>query len=362
MTKSLFLDYTERHFKGIVLAQYRKLNGISEGAVKPYLFQKYLDTRFSIDGRYSTLTGLFKNVIADYVDIDSPAPLKSRGSKGVATGEIPDISNKYQLTAKQIRDIRAMKRDNVNEQQIIDELFADAKLAQNNIYELHDYSFIKSLCEGVLEVDQEVSDGVSVRASFGYKDANQFKVTTVNSISVQDVEQIFNKAKLDGNIVDTVFIDAVALGRIAKSQSFKEEFAFDAGFVGTTIPNLTTAKIAEFFKRKWNCDLETGVDRGFLKQRSGVDTTLKAWTDGIIIFTSAKNLGSLVWSYTIEHDSESRADGVKYVEAGHILLSKFSETDPYTEVTKADAKALPVIANADGIYRLDSNVAITPAG
>lgn len=346
---------------GIVLAVVRKLNGVNADNVKPYLHQRYLKPKFSVDGRWASLSALFKNVLADYVALDSPAPLKARGSRGLAEGDIPKAGNKYALTEKQFEDIENMILRGMSDKEIIDELFADAKNSVTNIFELNEYSFLKGLCDGVLEADQDVSNGVAIRANFRYLAANQFKAKAAKAISVEDIDKVVKKAKADGNVIKTLFLDAISLDRISKSQTFKEEFAFNAGFVGQTIPNLTSSKIAEFFQSKWKITLETNVDRTFIVQKNGVDKSVRPWADGVMIFTSSDNLGGLVYSKLVEHTRKSKK--ADYVEANeYILVSKFSKIDPLVEYTKAEAKVLPVIGGVEGIYRLDSNEAALPEG
>lgn len=363
MAKSLFLNYTEAHYAGYILAKHRKINGLSEGAIKPYLFQQKLDTKYSADGKWSTITGLFKNVLADYVDIDSPAPLKARGTRGRADGEIPDISNKYHKSAKQMRDIRTMIAtlatnpslgDNYVKQ-IIEELFRDDANALNNVYELHEYSFLKGFSNGVFEVDQDVSNGVTLRANFQYIDSHLFKTDSYATITIDDINKITDKAKADGNVLKEVYIDATAMAKIKKDASFKEQFVFNKDIIAdaSKLPNLTSSKVVEFFKDEWGLTVITdGVDRTFISQKDSVETTVKPWADGVMMFTSSSNIGSLIWTHTEEYFSPT--EGVKYQLAGHVLMSKFSTTDPKSESTKAETRALPVIGAVEGIYRLET--------
>lgn len=362
-TQSLFLNYTEAHYANYILAQHRKINGISEGAIKPYLFQSKLNTVYSADGNWSSITGLFKNVLADYVDIDSPAPLKARGTRGVAQGEIPDISNKYVKSAKQLRQIRTMIASfSTNsalgadyEKQIIQELFRDDANSLQNVYELHEYSFLSGFSNGVLEVEQNISAGTTLRADFRYIKSHDFKSENFTTITVDDINQISDKAKNDGNTLVEVYIDNVAMAKIKKDPSFKQQFAFSKDIVADAekLPNLTDTKVKEFFKDEWGLTVITdGVDRTFIAQKDGVDTTVKPWAEGVMVFTSSIQVGSLVWSHTEEYFAPT--ESVKYQLAGHVLMSKFGTTDPKSEGTKAEARALPVIGAVEGIYRLET--------
>lgn len=368
-TQSLFLNYTEAHFAGYVLAKYRKLN--PEGIDKPYLYQSKLDKKYSADGKWSTLTGIFKNVLADYVDIDSPAPLKARGSRGIADGEIPDVSNSYHMSAKQLRSVRNMiAQYSTNpdlgadyEKQIIEELFSDDVNALANIHELHEFTFLKGFSEGVFEVGKDISNGVSLRADFRYKPDHLFDTANNTTISVDDINQVVDKSKEDGNTIIEAYIDKTAMAKIKKDPSFKEQFAFNKDIIADAekLPNLTNQKVIEFFADEWGIKVITsGVDRTFKVQKDGSETTVKPWADGVIMFSSSEKLGALVWTHTEEYYSPT--DGVKYQLTGHVLMSRFGTTNPKTDTVKAETRALPVIGAIEGIYRLNSNVTEIPVG
>jgi hypothetical protein len=358
MVKSFFLDKIE-HLQGVVTAVVKKYNGKNE-ETETFLYQTHLDKKLSIDGRWSSVIGMFKRLVADYVAVGAPATLKSRGSKGVAEGEIPKVSNKYQLTEKQFEDIQTMEQKGVAIKDIIRELFQDAVNAVLNIYRRNEMSFLGGLCNGVIAVDKEVSDGTEIRANFGYKQENEFKVIAANKVEVEDIQAIVDKSIADGNRITTLFLDNASLTKLKNSTSLRQSFANNAGVVlsnGGDYPVLNAQKVKEYFLSEWGITLITGVDKTFQLEDNGNTKSHKPWTDGIMIFSTSSVVGSLIHSYTVEHTH--RLKQADYAEADYILVSKYGDLDPLVEFTKAEAKCLPVISNADGIYRLDSNVAKT---
>lgn len=361
MVKSFFLDYIN-HFQGMVTAIVKKYNGTNEQE-ETFLYQTHLEKKLSIDGRWTSLTGMFKRLIADYVAIGSPATLKSRGSKGMAQGEIPKVSNKYQMTEKQFEDIENMIRQGVEEKTIIQELFEDTKAAITNIFRLNEYSFLYGLCNGVVAVDKNVSKGTEIRADFGYKEENKFKVATKDKIEVNDIEAILKKAKDEGNTITTLFLDDASLTKLKNSISLRQAFSNDSGIVladENKYPLLNAQKVKEYFLSEWGVTLVTGVDKTFQIEDNGETKTVKPWTNGTLVFSTSSSVGALVYSKTIEHTRRQKT--ADYAEADYILVSKFGELDPLVEFTKAETKVLPVISNADGIYVLNSNEAALPAG
>ena len=57
MVKSFFLDYIN-HFQGMVTAIVKKYNGTNEQE-ETFLYQTHLEKKLSIDGRWTSLTGMF---------------------------------------------------------------------------------------------------------------------------------------------------------------------------------------------------------------------------------------------------------------------------------------------------------------
>lgn len=359
MVKSFFLDQESRlkAFTGIVLAVVRKYGSGKQNDVdadETFLYQTHLESKYSIDGRWTTIRGKFKRLVADYVAIGAPATLKSRGSKGSAEGKIPKVSNKYSMDEQQFKDLESMIRNNDDETEIIREITDDAKNAILNIYRLNEYTFLHGLQNGVAAVGKDVSKGVEIRADYGYEDDQKLNVATAGKIEIEDVQKLIDGARKKPSVL---FIDAVSLGRIRNSLSFRAAVANGANVVledATKYPVLNISQVENYFAQEWKIKLVQDVDKTFEVQNNetGESDIVKPWTDGVMVFASSNVVGKLFNSKTVEHGRRSKT--ADYAEADYILISKFGELDPLVEFTKAEAEVLPVI-NADGIYVLNTN-------
>lgn len=357
MVKSFFLDQEGRlkAFRGIVLAVVKKYGSGKKdvNADETFLYQTHLEPKYSVDGRWTTIRGTFKRLVADYVAIGSPATLKTRGSKGSAEGKIPKVSNKYSMDEQQFKDLETMIRNNEDEKEIIKEITDDAKNAILNIYRLNEYTFLSGLQNGVAAVGRNVSKGTEVRADYGYTDDQKLNVAVAGTVEVSDVQKVIDNARKKPT---TLFIDAVSLSRIKNSLSFRAAVANSANVVledATKYPALNTAQVENYFATEWKIKLVYDVDKIFENENEKAETEIvKAWTDGAMVFASSPKVGNLVNSKTVEHTRRSKL--ADYAEADYILISKFGELDPLVEFTKAEAEVLPVI-NADGIYVLNTN-------
>ena len=97
------------------------------------------------------------------------------------------------------------------------------------------------------------------------------------------------------------------------------------------------------------------VDSSFkIENKDGSKTTIKPWEEANIVGIPEEVVGRLVYG-TLAEETNPVA-GVTYQKSGsHVLLSKYSKTDPLEEFTAAQAICLPVIDGADGIYLLKAD-------
>ena len=360
MVKSFFLDIESRvnAFKGIVLAVVKKYGSgnVNGDAEETFLYQTHLQSKKSVDGRWTTIRGRFKRLVADYVAIGSPATLKSRGSKGFAEGKIPKVSNKYRMDEQQFKDLERMIREAENSQDeldIIKEITEDSKNSILNIYRLNEYTFLTGLQNGQAAVGRDVSKGTEIRADYGYDEDQKRNTKTADTIEISDVQDLIDKARKKPRVL---FIDNVSLGRIRNSLSFRAGVANAANVVledSSKYPVLNIQQVESYFSTEWGINLIRGVDKTFeVQQEDAEEEVVKAWTDDVMVFSSSPIVGALFSTKTVEHTR--RQPQAEYAEADYILVSKFGDVDPLVEFTKAEAEVLPVI-NADGIYVLNSN-------
>ncbi len=97
------------------------------------------------------------------------------------------------------------------------------------------------------------------------------------------------------------------------------------------------------------------VDSAFkVEKADGTRVSVKPWEEANIVALPGENVGRLVYG-TLAEETNPVA-GVNYQKSGsHILVAKFSKTDPLEEFTSAQALAIPVIDGVNGIYILHAD-------
>ena len=359
MEKSLYFEYTEKWFPGLVREIVEKLNEVrTDRNALTYLYRQHLTPQYSADGRWASVTAEYTRVAADVVSLDSELPLKSRDAITTATGSIPKLGLKLYLTEKQMKDLDAMIATNTPPAQVIQNMFADVPRVIEAIYERIEDMFLSELSSGVGVSTR--SGGTGVRIDVGFLPENKFYASvlwsnTENSAPLDDIQKIFDKALADQNNITDVFADDTALNNLYKSKQVRGQYAFNQGIAtqaGSNVPVLDYEKVASVFQAKWGITLHR-VARKIKTELNGKKQNHTPWATGVMTFTCSDQLGDLVWTNCAE--ATRPVAGVVYETVDDfILTSRYSQNDPLREFTSSQAMVVPILSNVDQIYTIDS--------
>ena len=168
---------------------------------------------------------------------------------------------------------------------------------------------------------------------------------------------MFDKANEDSNTITQVYLTQKYFNYLRNSTQAKLLTATFENQVITNIAYLPVPSRAAFLEALGD---EFGatfhiVDSVFkVENANGTTTSVRPWTEANIIGTPAEVVGRLVYG-TLAEETNPVAN-VAYQKSGsHILLSKYSKTDPLEEFSAGQSLCLPVIDGADSIYMLTAN-------
>ncbi|MBB6109718.1 hypothetical protein SAMN05421821_105136 [Mucilaginibacter lappiensis] len=355
METSAFVKWVAKYLPGVTIRIIKTLNDTSNPL--PYLFKTLLKPQFSVDGKWEALIQENVLVSADYVAMDSSAPLKKRDSMGKASGEIPKMAMELWLNEKQLTDLDSLIAQNGSDAQIVAELFKDTKKTLGGAYELNEATFLEALSTGQAIVSDADNVGTGIRMDYGYLSENKFGVAKLLTDSTykywDDVQKIVDKATLDGNAIQVAYTDGPTINLIAALDQTKQLYAFGQNFVGNNIPAPDIDQLNAFTKKRYGF-VFAPVNRSIRKEKNGKRQTKKPWKAGSIVYTSAGQVGSLVYAKLAEQNHP--VAGVTYeLVDGYILISKYRKNEPaVSEYTKMQARVVPVISNVDEIYLQDT--------
>nr|WP_309924085.1 MULTISPECIES: major capsid protein [unclassified Arcicella] len=355
MEQSLFIEWVNKWFPGITTRVVQELNDAKNELT--YLHRALLRKQFSATGKWESISVANTAIMADVVAMDSELPLKKRDSISKANGDIPKFGMELKMNEQQLTNLDVTIAQNATESQIISAIFNDTPKVITGIWERNEQVFLQGLSTGVALVDSD-NVGTGIRIDYGYKADNKFVASVLWSSAstakpIDEIENVFTKASLDGNVLGTIYMDKTAFNNMTKATSFKEMFAFNAGFSGGSIPSPSIEQARQVILSRFGVNLQI-IDRAVRYEKNGVQTTFKPWQDGMVVFTPAGPIGSLFYAKLAEQNHPTA--GVTYsVTDDFILVSKFRTNRPsLSEFTTSQARVIPVISNVEGIYTLDS--------
>jgi len=362
MNQSLFVQFLA-YFKLLAKTIEEKVNG--KKTELTYLHKEMLTEELSVDLQWKSLSVNSNIVAADIVALDSALPLKRRDSFGAASGDIPKVGMKLQLTEKQMTDLDVLKARNAETSVLVDKIFDDTKKATMGIHERNEFIFLQSLSTGIGLIENENNVGTGVRVDFGYKNANKFGASTIwsdaNAKPIDDIKRIVKIAAAKGDMIKFLMMSDTTFDKLAENEQTRQNFAFSQNFSGdnANIPTPDLTQVNTLMQRKFGLTIIV-VDRTVTTERDGVRTVQTPWAVNNVIFLTSNKVGKL--AYGILAEETRKSPKVMYEKSGsYILLKKWSTEEPFAEFTSSQALVIPVINNVDSIYLLNCEEAVTDA-
>jgi len=361
MAQSQFIQLIDEYMAQLVLRTVIRLNGTTE-APSPYLHQLMLDKEYSVDGKWTSLSGDFGTVMADYVALDSSLPLKTRDSLGQASGDITKQGQELWLNEKQLRELQILSQQTGQKAEIAKRVFEDLPRVIKAVYERNEFMFLQGLSSGVAVADSD-NTGTGVRLDYRYPTNHKFGAgvlwsTPATSTPIDDFQRMQDQAALEGNTITELMMDKFAYNNLIKSTQMKDLHGVGVNFGGdySKIPSLKQSQVIDVLQDRLQIGSIRIVNWATRYEKNGTKTTVKPWAEGAVVglATNGLKVGSLVHTRIAEMDSP--VEGVRYQTADdYILVSKFRENRPsIKEFTKSEAAAVPVIGKVDQIYLLDT--------
>lgn len=361
ITKSLFAEQIDNLFPHLqVLIE--KINGKRKEAgerERTYLHKTMLRKEYSADQKWESASVNTTYVAADMVSMDSPLPLKKRGSVAAANGILPKVGMEKQLRESQLSAIDIMIARGDKWETIAKKLTDDAVACAVGIDELNERNFLEGLSNGVLLAGTDEGGHNGVRVDYHYLAENGFGVEEKGTISLDDIKRVIAKADADGNTITTIAVALSTYNQMRQSDWAKELVAnYDGRVVmpgvrlGTPTASAFDAAIAD----ELNGVTFLKIDRSVRVERNGVETSIKPFNADRLIFLTSNELGAFVWARTAEATRPVAGVNYSFVDE-YKMIKKYSVTKPFGEWTSGEALCLPVFENVDQIYYLDRSEA-----
>ena len=358
MEASLFKNYISKYLGGIAKRFTEKINGKPEEIV--YEHRKYLKKEFSPDMKFTSLSTNTSIVAADVVALDSPLPLKKRGSFQSAEGEVPKLGMKKSMNESMLQQLKNLKARGIKEAEIVKKLFNDGADIVKGIYERLDIMFLQAFSTGVMVIDDTNNTGTGIRVDFGIPTGNQFGVTEkwtdADATPIDDIENVVNQARNKGYKLQFIWMDKVTFNKFKANEQVKKAFAGYLKIDSNYIFRLTKDQIQDYLSEEFDLTLIV-MDKVVQIEKGGKKESIEPWQRGNVVFTTSTTLGTLTWSELAE--KEHPVKEVEYATVDDFILwSMYRTNDPLKENTSVQGLVIPVLDNVDAIFIMDSNETI----
>lgn len=365
MRESLFIEFIRSIFPKLNLYVKEK----EAPKKRTYLHKTMLRDDYSADQKWEGTSAKTTYVAADIVEMDSPLPIKKRGSIATSNGKLPKIGMKKILFESDINNINIMKAHyqmaatdeakKAEKARIINKLMDDGVACSVGIDEKNEMNFLIGLSEGVVAIPDEDNSGKALRINYGYMAENSFKTVTKDVVEKDDLQRVFDKADADGNTIIKVMLAKTKFNAMRRQQWAKELVADFLGKVydaDTKLPVPSANNFADALEDEFGAVFER-VDRTVIIEKNGKQKSVKPWNENRIIFICNEQVGTLVWGTLAE--ATNPVAGVQYSTVDNYkLISKYSKNEPsLQEFTSGQALVLPVIEDVDQIYSLATDEA-----
>jgi hypothetical protein len=304
-------------------------------------------------------------VMADVVEYNATAPLKTRRTIAKAHGDIPKIALKRKMDEKDYNDYltaKALATGDENAVALLDIIFGDVDFCYQGVLARTEFLCMQALSYGKLTLDATNNNGIITETDvdFGIPSGNKTAVgviwsTAASATPLADIGTVVDTAEAAGRSVKYVVMDKATFNYLKATTEAKDAWSTFQG-VGTgkksrpTLADINTMHEANLLPTI----IVVNSSVRFEDENHAL-TTVAPWKTGYVTFIPDAIVGNFKHGPIAEENAPAVAKQSIMVKRDHILITKWSDLEPFGEWTKGQANAFPVFNDVDGIYILKTN-------
>jgi hypothetical protein len=324
-------------------------------------FQQFFPLKYTTQLTWESLQGSGGSpVMADVIEYNSSAPLKSRRVITKTTGDIPKIAIKRQMDEKDMNDyniLKALSQGDANRNDLLDLVFNDIDFCYTGVMARTEYLAMQALSYGSISLTTSNNNGIvtEVACDFGIPSGN--KTASVlqwsqasGATPLTDIKTLTDNARASGYPLSYMLMDRTALGQLVANTEVQNQFALHLLLDDSRkfSPNLD--EINSLLKSRLLPEIILVDSNVRFENENHALSNVPAWKTGYVTFVNDLKVGNILHGPIAEETSEAVSKKAIQVKRDHILLSKWSELEPFGEFTKGQANAFPRFTNVDGIF------------
>lgn len=353
--KSLFGAYSEN---------LQAMFDASANNLQAPFFQKYFD--FGVPKatlEFSTVLGAARiEAMASVISRDASAPLRSRALLEKLQGSVPAIKQKFQMSEEDYRQWLAIQgmaglSGSAKINQIMDLIWNDAKKAAEAPIKRLDAMVLEGISTGAITIDVNNNpDGVALSAplSLGMPAENKANAavswaTSATAKPVTDITAMAEKAAEKGMSIEKMLMTRAKFIEMSKTQEVIDVLQGYFNFAKKNIP--TFQQVNDYLSANLLPQIElveyvTGVEK------DGKIEAYRPFKSQNVAFLPAGKLGVIHNAFAIQQIAPVAQ--VSYALNNRVLVSKWSQNDPFGEYTMGELNAFPGFEAIKSMYLLDT--------
>jgi len=343
---------------------------LSSRYVKPVYFPNFFGNVHKSSLKYETLCGeQGAPVIADIISFDASAPQKTREVVSKISGDIPKISVKRGMNESDYNEYKQLVRDaqgDANQLQILNIAFKDEDFVYNAIRGRFEWWCMQLMSRGGYHLSAKNNNGIVTAEFVGCgMPAKNKRVSSVDwstastANGLQDIEDTVTDASSEGYTIKYVVMHTSDFTLLKKQTS---TFNTLKSWVNTTSKILVTKKLINEYLAEQEIPVQivTVNPAVRIEYPNHRRKTVNPFERKRIAFMPDIHVGDIQDGPIAAESSETLQKKALMVKKDYVLITKWSELEPFKEWTKAEANAIPVINDPDGLFILKADGAAWP--
>lgn len=301
-------------------------------------------------------------VMADVVEYNASAPEKARQTITKKSGDIPKIAIKRRMDEKDYNDyvtMKAMAQGDSNKSALLDLVFGDVDFCYTGVMARTEFLCLQSLSYGKLALTSSNNNGIITETDvdFGIPSGNKTAVgvvwsTAATAVPLTDIRTKVTAAQDAGHKISQIVMDAAAFNYLVATTEAKESFAAFRGVTSKTAQFLAMQEINMYLSYHRLPPIMVVDSSVRFESTAHAKSTVAPWKTGYVAFLTDKRVGDVKHGPIAEENSPAVRKSAILTKRDHILITKFSELEPFAEFTKGQANAFPTFNDVDSIYLL----------
>uniref|UniRef100_A0A6M3JUI2 Putative capsid protein n=1 Tax=viral metagenome TaxID=1070528 RepID=A0A6M3JUI2_9ZZZZ len=338
------------------------VNRKREQFLKRLFWQKFFPLKYTTQLTWESLTGSHGSpVMADVIEYNASAPLKTRRVVTKTTGDIPKIAIKRQMDEKDYNEyntLKALARGDESRNALLDLVFGDIDFCYTGVMSRTEYLAMQALSYGVIALTTSNNNGIITEANcdFGVPAANKGAVAlqwsqASGATPLDDIRTIVDNQAASGYTYEYMVMDKTALGELQANTQVKEEFSVLRN-TDITSSKPMLSEMNRVLEARLLPKIIVVDSMARFENAEHSLTNVAAWKTGYVTFIPELRVGNILHGPIAEETSPSVSKKALQVKRDHILLSKWSELEPFGEFTKGQANAFPRFTDVDSLFML----------